>query len=116
MKVGTVQKDAGVFDEPRCGVAVFVSLDDPVFSLGFELPLVVGEALRRLEYPLDVLFVDEVSAVTAAALCHVGGVTIENTLAPVIENAGPVALQECHIKDVSAVLVFVFETDPLMGF
>ena len=115
MKVGTIQEDASVFHEASRRVAVFVGLDDAIFALGFELPLVVSESFGGLDDTLDILFVDKVRAIATTALRHVRGITVKNTFAAVVKDASPVAFQKRHVKDVGAVLVVVFKTDPLMG-
>lgn len=90
MKIRAVQEDARVFYEPSRGFSIFVSFNDAVFPLGLELPLVVGETLGRLHDSLDILFVNEVRTVAATTLSEIGGVAIENPLATVVEDAGPV--------------------------
>ena len=62
----------------------------------------------------DVVVVDEVGAVAAAALRQLGGRLVEDPLAAAAEDAAPVRTQEAGIEHPRALLVGIFETHPLV--
>ena len=62
----------------------------------------------------EVVVVDEVGAVAAAALLEVLGRAGQHALAAVAEDAGPRREQERDVEDPGAVLVGIFERDPLV--
>ena len=72
MEVGTVEKDARVFNDSRRDLAVLLDSGRAGFSLGLELPLIVRQAFGRFFDPTLILFVSEVRAVAAAALDELG--------------------------------------------
>jgi hypothetical protein len=114
MKVGTVEKDAGVLDQSGDDLAVLLDARRALAALGLELPLVRGEALGGLFDAALVLFVSEVRPVTATALDEFGGRLGEDALAAVTEDALPVALEEGHVEHPRALAFGVFEADPLV--
>ena len=116
VKIGAIQKDARTLNESGGRVAILVGLGNAVFALVLELPLVGRKAFCGLLDSLDVLLVDEVGSVTAAPFHQFFGGTRQDPLASVSEDTGPVALEECDVKDPRTLLIGIFKTDPFMGF
>ncbi len=115
MEIGSIQKDAGVFDQARRTFAFFVGGDNPVLGLGLELPLVVSKPLGGLLHPLDVLSVHEMSAVTAAPLDQLLRRAGQHTLATTTKNAVPATFEEGDVKNVGLLEFLVIETHPFVG-
>ncbi len=112
-EVRLVQEDAGVADQLGHGLAVLVDLND-VLLLAVVLPFLGGQGGRRLLDPPGVLLVDQVGAVAAAPLHELGGRPGEHALAPVAEDARPVAGEERGVEDPGPLLFVVFEAQPLV--
>ena len=112
-KSGLVEEDAGVVDEPRDGLAALVLVDHALLG-AVVLPLVGRQGGGRLLDPAGVLLVDEVGAVAAAALDELGRGAGEHPLAPVAEDAGPVARQERDVEHPRPLFLVVLEADPLV--
>src|SRR6185437_2103559 len=97
----TVQKDAGVALDPGHDLAELVGPDHRLLR-AVVLPLVRGEGLGDLLDSAGILLVDEVRAIAAASLRHLGGRTGEHPLATFAEDALPIAGQEGDIEDPGA--------------
>src|SRR5579863_5666612 len=115
MKVGPIEKDARVLDQPGDDLAVLLHPGRPQATLGLELPLVRGEALGRLFHSPLVLLVGEVRPVAATSLDEFGGGLGQDALAARPEDALPIALQERDVEHPGALTLGVFKTDPLVG-
>src|SRR5664280_2428077 len=115
MKIWAVEKDTGVLHEFRDDFAVLLNPRGARTALGLELPLVVGQTFGGLFYPLLVLLVGEVRAVTAAALHEFGRWLGEDPLTPGTKDARPVTFEEGDVEHPRAKPFVVLETDPLVG-
>jgi len=115
MKVRAIEENAGVLNESRRHLTVFLNLRRAVFALSLELPLVIGQSLRGFFDATSVLVVTEVRTVTAASLNELGTRFGEDSLTTVAKDAGPIALEECHIEHPGALVFVVGETYPLVG-
>jgi hypothetical protein len=115
VEVGSIEEDAGPLDQFRDDLSVLLHSCRGGAALGLELPLVVGEALRGLLDAPAVLLVDEVGTVAAASLDEFGRGTGQDPLAPVAEDAGPVALEERHVEHPRPLALGVLEADPFVG-
>src|SRR5665213_1028409 len=115
MKVGSIEKDARVLDEPGDDLAVLLHARRSLTALGLELPLVGAQALGRFFHATLVLFVRKVRPVAATALDELGRCLGQHPLAPGPEDALPVALEERHVEHPRALTFRIFETDPLVG-
>jgi hypothetical protein len=115
MKVGSIEEDARVLDEPGDDLAVLLHARRTLTALGLELPLVGGQSLGGFFHAPLVLFVREVRSVTTTALDEFGRRFGQHALAPGPEDALPVALEEGHVEHPRALAFRIFETDPLVG-
>ena len=113
-EVGAVQEDASVLVETGHQLAVLVGVDDRLLG-AVVLPLGGREGLGDLLDTPCVLLVDQVGAITAAALHELGCGAGEHALAALAEDALPIARQEADVEDPGAFLVLVLEADPLTG-
>ncbi len=82
-------------------------------SLGVELPL-SGSSRTTLHQVGDVVVVGEVGAVAAAALLQLGSRLVEDALAAAAVDARVVRTQVGRVEHPGAVLVGIFEADPLV--
>jgi hypothetical protein len=115
VKVWSIEKNAGIFHESRDDFAVLFDARRAVFSLGFKLPLVIGQSFGGLFDPTTIFFVTEVCSVTATSLHEFRGRFGQDALAPVAENTRPVAFEEGDVKHPRSLASSVFKTDPFVG-
>ncbi len=99
VEVRSVEKDAGIINKSSRDGAVLVSLRDATCTFGLELPLFVAECGSPTLNLSDVVIINEVCAVGAAALHQLFCRTSEDALTPIAKDAGPVARQERDVKD-----------------
>jgi hypothetical protein len=83
-EVGAVQEDAGAVMGAGRPAAALGALERPALSLrlGPQLPLVGGEPCRLPTDPRPVGCVGEVGTMGAASLTEVGGIVVQDPLAP----------------------------------
>jgi hypothetical protein len=95
-KARAVQKDARIIDKSggrdRVSVAVgFACIKKALRHCSFvELHVSGLDVDERLYHSLDVIVIDKVSTVTAAALHHVGCISVKHSLTAFTENAAVV--------------------------
>ena len=118
---GAVEEDAGVVDQAghRRRRAVVARLAGPQEAAARRprRGTASDRGRRRtkcLDDVGDVVLVDEVGAVAAAPLLHLGGAGVEDALAPVAVDAAVVRAQERGVEHPRALLVGVLEADPLV--
>ena len=112
-EVRAVEEDAGVLVEACDRLAVLVGVDHGLLD-AVVLPVLRRERGGDLLHVPGVLLVDEMRSVAAAALHQLRCRSGQHSLAPVAEDAGPVARQERAVEDPRPFLVFVFEAQPLV--
>src|SRR5262249_32274277 len=109
-----VEEDAGVVDEAGDARAVLLHpMEAAAASLAPVLPLLVGEPRRRRRHGGEILVVDEVGAVAAAALLELGGRPGEHALTSAAVDARPRRQEERDIEDPRPFFVGVLEADVL---
>ena len=111
-ETGPVKEDAGVISEAgRAAAALFLFGHKPAIALGLgmELPLVWTQPLDRPFDLGDVVFIDHVGAVAAAALLEVRGIPGHDALTSAAENARPRRQEEGDIENPGAILSGIFE-------
>jgi hypothetical protein len=119
-EAGPVEEDARILDEAGHGrlhavVAGFAGSQEAApLGLGVELHLIGAQPHERLDDVGDVVVVDEVGAVGAAALLHLGCWGVEDARAAHPVDAAVVGPQERGVEDPRPQLGRVLEGDPLV--
>src|SRR5882672_6682160 len=101
-----VQEDAGAVHHAGDSGAVFLHLQEAVLvCLLLVLPVGGGESRRRVLDVFEIVVIDEMSSVGAAAMHQLGGRSSEHTLATLAVDTCPRTIQKREVEHPCTFLV-----------
>lgn len=114
-KSRSVEKDAGIVDEPGPRVAAVEFTHDAVLAFSVELPHLRRELTGHCFGTTGIVVISEVGTVGAAPLHEFRGGFRQHPLASRAEDAVPPTGQERHVEEPGAFLLGIVKADPFVG-